>query len=81
MTCPTIARAVLITLFLAGGATFAGDITNINDADVRQGARDLGRIAAQARDAGEDIADHAKDMAEDVADAFRHGYDDAKKRP
>lgn len=75
-----MARAALLSLFLAGGA-YAGDITTIDDADVRQGARDLGRIAAQARDAGEDIADNAKDMAEDVADAFKRGYDDAKKNP
>ncbi len=72
----TIAMAVM----LAGSAVFAADAI-IDERDVRRGAEDIGRVAAQARDTGLHIADQAVDLAEEVSEAFTEGYREAKRRP
>ncbi|MCD8140416.1 MAG: hypothetical protein LUE17_11675 [Planctomycetaceae bacterium] len=69
-----------LAVLLAGSAVYAAD-SIIDERDVRRGAEDAGRLAAQARDAGLTIADQAVDLAEEVSDAFKDGYRDARRRP
>ncbi|MCD8351241.1 MAG: hypothetical protein LUC93_11595 [Planctomycetaceae bacterium] len=71
---------VALATILVGSAAFAAD-SIIDNRDVRRGAEDIGRVAAEARDTGLDIADQAVDLAEEVSDAFKDGYRDAQRRP